>query len=331
MIDFRISQADQKILDQLAAEGKAGEKYARHYEDHEHELLPESFPEAEQFTPLPRLMAARSKEDTPPATFQMLLSFARQSSNGVPLRNLFRGGGGLGNAALRAAGTKEQVEKWGGLVLAMSITEPGAGSDTKAIQTTARLDGEEWVLNGDKIFVTTGIRAQGVVVWATVDKSAGRAGIKSFLVMKGAPGFDIVRQEKKLGIRTSDTAAYAFRDCRVPRDHLLGLDELVPREKGSASYRGVMKTFNMTRPGVASGGVAKAMGALRFTQEALAEQGVAVDWSADFHKRTAAQQKLIEMEADTEAAALSVLHAAWLADQGRSNNVEILGLQGQGR
>ena len=304
------------------AEGKAGEAYARHYEEHEHEPLPESFPEAEQFEPIPRLLARRAKDDTPPATFQMLLSMARQSTNGVSLRNALRGGGGLGNAALRSAGTKEQIEKWGGLVLAMSITEPGAGSDTKAIQSTARLDGEEWVLNGDKIFVTTGIRAQGVVVWATVDKSAGRAGIKSFLVMKGTPGFDIVRQEKKLGIRTSDTAAYAFRDCRIPRENLLGLDESVPREKGSASYRGVMKTFNMTRPGVASGGVAKALGALDFARNALAEQGIAVDWRAGFHQRSAAQQKLIEMEADAEAAALSVLHAAWLADKGKPNNVE---------
>jgi acyl-CoA dehydrogenase len=323
MIDFRISETDQRILDQVAAEAKAGEKYARHYEDHEHEALPDSFPEAAVFTPLPKLLAGRAKDDTPAATFQMLVSFARQAQNGVPLRgNVSRGGAGLGNAALRAAGTKEQIEKWGGLTLAMSITEPGAGSDTKAIQTTARLDGEEWVLNGDKIFVTTGIRAEGVVVWATIDKNAGRAGIKSFLVMKGTPGFDIVRQEKKLGIRTSDTAAYAFRDCRIPRENLLGGDESAPREKGSASYRGVMKTFNMTRPGVASGGVAKALGALRFAEAALADQGLAVDWHADFHRRSAAQQKLIEMEADAEAAALTVLYAAWLADQGRSNNLE---------
>jgi acyl-CoA dehydrogenase len=323
MIDFRISETDQRILDQVEAEGKAGEKYARYYEDHEHEPLQDIFPESQQFPPLPRLLAQRQKDDTPAATFQMLMSIARQSQNGVPLRgNRGRAGGGLGNAALRAAGTKEQIEKWGGLTLAMSITEPGAGSDTKAIQTTAKRDGEEWVLNGDKIFVTTGIRAQGVVVWATVDKSAGRAGIKSFLVMKDTAGFDIVRQEKKLGIRTSDTAALAFRDCRIPRENLLGSDESVPREKGSASYRGVMKTFNMTRPGVASGGVARAVGAIRFAEEALAEQGVAIDWHADFHRRSAAQQKLIEMEADTEAAALTVLYAAWLADQGKPNNVE---------
>jgi acyl-CoA dehydrogenase len=323
MIDFRVSETDQAILDAVTAEGKAGERYARYYEDHEHEPLPESFPEASEHEPLMRLVTKRQPGDTPAATFQMLVSMARQSTNGVTLRNELRNGGrGLGQSALRAAGTPEQIAKWGNLVLAMSITEPGAGSDTKAIQTNARLDGDKWVLNGDKIFVTTGVRAQGVVVWATIDKSAGRAGIKSFLVMKGTPGFEIVRQEKKLGIRISDTAALAFRECRIPRDHLLGGDESVPREQGSASYRGVMRTFNMTRPGVASGGVGKALGALRFAREALAGQGVAVHWRASFHRRSAAQQKLIEMEADTEAARLSVLYAAWLADKGKPNNVE---------
>lgn len=323
MIDFRVSETDQAILDAVTAEGKAGERYARYYEDHEHEALPESFPEAAEHEPLLRLVAKRQPGDTPQATFQMLLSMARQSTNGVTLRNELRNvGRGLGNSALRAAGTPEQIAKWGNLVLAMSITEPGAGSDTKAIQTSARLVGEEWVLNGDKIFVTTGVRAEGVVVWATIDKSAGRAGIKSFLVMKGTPGFEIVRQEKKLGIRISDTAALAFRDCRIPRDHLLGGDESVPRERGSASYRGVMRTFNMTRPGVASGGVGKALGALRFAREALAGLGVEVDWRASFHRRSAAQQKLIEMDADAEAAKLAVLYAAWLADTGKPNNVE---------
>ena len=80
--------------------------------------------------------------------------------------------GGLGNAALRAAGTPEQVEKWRHLTLAMAITEPGCGSDPSRVQTSAVLDGDEWVINGEKIFVTTGCRANGVVVWATIDKSA---------------------------------------------------------------------------------------------------------------------------------------------------------------
>ena len=180
------------------------------------------------------------------------------------------------------------------------------------------------MLNGDKIFVTNGVRCDGVIVWATVDKSAGRGGIKSFLVMKGTPGFEIVRKEKKLGIRSSDTAAYAFRECRIPRDHLIGGDESVPRssDAGSASYSGVLKTFNMTRPSVAAGGIGKALGAFRFARERLAEEGVAVDWDAGPFERCAAAETLIELEADIEAATLTVLRAAWLASRGEPNNLE---------
>jgi len=168
------------------------------------------------------------------------------------------------------------------------------------------------------------VRCAGTIVWATVSKLAGRGGIKSFLVLKGTPGFDLVRKEKKLGIRSSDTAAYAFRDCRVPRDHLIGGDESVPRGKGegSASYKGVLKTFNTTRPTVAAGGIGKALGAFRYARDHLAEEGVAVDWDAGRCDRSAAGQVLIELEADIEAATLTVLRAAWLASRGQPNNLE---------
>jgi len=329
MVDFRVSEADEAILQQVVAIGKATEKYARHYEDHEHERPPAKFPETEAFPPLMQLFMKRKADDTPMMTLQMLIAMASGSTNGVfgglGLGGLSFGGGrgfGLGNAALGASGTKEQQSRWGDKLLAMSITEPNVGSDTKAIQTTARLDGDEWVLNGDKIFVTTGIQCDAVVVWATIDKSAGRAGIKSFIVEKGTPGFEVVRQEKKLGIRASDTAAFAFRDCRIPRDHLLGGDESVKPDKGSGGYKGVMRTFNMTRPAVAAGGVAKAIGAFNFARDALKDEGIEVDWDKGFHERSATEQKLIEMEADAEAAALSVLYAAWLGDTGQSNNLE---------
>lgn len=332
MVDFRISETDQKILDQVVAMGKATEVHTRYHEEHEHERPPERFPETEGFPPLMKLFLERAPDDTPMMTLQMLLSIASGSTNGV-VGGLGLGGVGfggmrsgrgfgLGNAALAASGTPEQQKRWGDKLLAMSITEPNVGSDTKAIQTTARLDGDHWVLNGDKIFVTTGIQCDAVVVWATIDKSAGRAGIKSFIVEKGTPGFEVVRQEKKLGIRNSDTAAFAFRDCRIPRDHLLGGDESVKPEKGSGGYKGVMRTFNMTRPGVAAGGVSKAVGSVNFAREALAKGGVTVDWDKGLHERSAPEQMLIEMEADAEAAALSVLYAAWLADTGQPNNLE---------
>jgi acyl-CoA dehydrogenase len=150
---------------------------------------------------------------------------------------------GLGGAAVAAAGTPEQKErflkrfrdgdpKWG----AMAITEPGCGSDSAAVTTTARRDGDHWVINGTKIFCTAGQMAveksEGfVVVWATLDKSAGRAGIKPFVVEHHTPGMTVVRVEDKLGIRVSDTAAIVFEDCRVPIDHILGSPE-IRREGG---------------------------------------------------------------------------------------------------
>ena len=222
---------------------------------------------------------------------------------------------------MRAAGTPEQQAKWGELTLAMAITEPGCGSDSAGVQCTAVLDGDEWVINGEKIFVTTGCRADGVVVWATLDKSAGRAGIKSFLIEKGTPGFVVAHKEKKLGIRADDTAAYVFQNCRIPRGNLLGGDESIPRE-GSGGFRGVMKTFNMTRPGVAAIGLGMAEAALDFTREELEKAGVEIQYGPGIHGQSAVAQKFLRLESQFEAAKLTTLHAAWLGDQRKPNNDE---------
>jgi acyl-CoA dehydrogenase len=318
MVDFSLSDADRALLDEVRRMGMVSRGYARYYDEHEDEVHPDRFPEADEFEGQGRRLANRDDSETSTSVFNMLVAIERARCDGPPLRQVARG---LGNAALRAAGTRDQIERFGDLFLAMAITEPGCGSDSKAIQTTAVLDGDEWVLNGEKIFVTGGIRADGVVVWATLDKSAGRAGIKSFVIMKDAPGFEVAKKEKKLGIRMSDTAAYVFRDCRIPRDHLLGGQEEIPRE-GSGGFKGVMKTFNMTRPGVAAGGIGKALASLDYCTEVLAEEGVRVDYERGLHGRSAIDQQLIEIEADVEAATLSVLRAAWLADRGEPNNVE---------
>jgi acyl-CoA dehydrogenase len=179
----------------------------------------------------------------------------------------------------------------------------------------------EWVLNGEKIFVTAGCRADGVVVWATIDKSAGRAGIKSFVVEKGEPGFVVAQKEKKLGIRADDTAAYVFNDCRVPRENLLGLDESISK-RSSGGFRGVMKTFNMTRPGVSAIGLGMAEAALDFTRDQLRVAGVEIEYGGGLHGQSALAEKFQRLEAVYEAALLTVLRAAWLTDQGQPNNLE---------
>src|SRR5699024_5047986 len=135
-----------------------------------------------------------------------------------------------------------------------------------AIRTTARKDGDHYVLNGEKIFVTSGERADCVVVWATLDAKLGRAAIKSFVVEWGTPGMELVRLEKKLGIRASDTAAIHFTDCRVPKENLLGRPEI-----DTQGFGGVMETFDNTRPLVACFALGVAKASLERTRELLAD------------------------------------------------------------
>src|SRR6201999_2356866 len=139
---------------------------------------------------------------------------------------------GLGNSAIASVATDEQLERYGGKWAAMAITEPEAGSDSAAIRTTAELDGDEYGLNGEKIFVTSGDRADLIVVWATLDRKLGRAAIKSFIVERENPGLKLDRLEHKLGIRASDTANFTLQNCRVPKDALLGSSEVEEKEKG---------------------------------------------------------------------------------------------------
>ncbi len=319
MIDFELSANDKRVLEAVRREALVARKYARHYDENEHEFPPQELAEAKELPNPLALLGERTEEDAGMAVLTTLIAMGQ--SWGDYCVRVRRQRGGLGNSALQATGTPEQKAKWGHLTLAMAITEPGCGSDPSRLQTTAVLDGDEWVLNGEKIFVTTGCRADGVVVWATIDKSAGRAGIKSFLVEKGTPGFIVTHKEKKLGIRADDTAAIVFQDCRIPRGNLLGGDETVPRGS-SGDFRGAMKTFNMTRPTVAALGLGIAEAALDFTREALQQAGIEVRYGPGLPSQSALAEKFLRLEALHEAAVLSVLRAAWLADQGRPNNLE---------
>jgi acyl-CoA dehydrogenase len=322
-IDFTLSERDQGILQNTREEALVCRNYARFYDENEHEFPPDKLPEADGWKPSFDVSAHpyEAGKDSGLAVISMLSSMGQTWGDySVRMR---RGRGGLGNAALQAAGTDEQKQKWGGLTLAMAITEPGCGSDPSKVQCTADLDEStnEWIINGEKIFVTTGCRADGVVVWATVDKSAGRAGIKSFLIEKGTPGFVVAHKEKKLGIRADDTAAYVFTDCRIPRDNLLGLNEAV-EQKGSGGFRGVMKTFNMTRPAVAAIGLGIAEAALDFTREELQKAGVELTYGGSATSLSAPAAKFMELEALYEASKLTILRAAWLAETGKPNNME---------
>jgi len=244
-------------------------------------------------------------------------------------------GGMLGGEAIKAVGTIDQKRrfmkrftegepKWA----AMAITEPGAGSDSAAITTSARLDEEtnEWVLNGEKIFVTSGLMAAQesdgfVVVWATLDPSAGRAGIKSFVVEAGTPGMKVSKVEEKLGIRASDTASLVFDDCRIPYENILGSPE-VKRRTTTKGFKGVLQTFDATRPLVAASAMGIARATIDFVKETLEKEGIELRYDVPRHQRTALEQAVLEMEAQYKAAWLLTLRAVALLDARQPNALE---------
>lgn len=243
----------------------------------------------------------------------------------------------LAGTAIEAVGTVEQKirfltrygegdrPRWG----AMAMTEPGAGSDTSMIQTTAKLDPQtnEWILNGEKIFCTSGKLALEdsdgvVVVWATIDRSAGRAGMKSFVVEAGTPGVKISKVEKKHGIRASDTASIVFDNARIPFDNILGSPEVQQRGAGTAGFKGAMATFDASRPLVAATAIGVGRAALEFLKEKLLEAGITIPYGKPKHELTAIQHDVIDMEAQLQAAWLLTLRAATMVDQGISNSLE---------
>ncbi len=243
----------------------------------------------------------------------------------------------LAGAAIQAVGTKDQKirflkrfsegnPKWG----AMAMTEPGAGSDTSAIRMSAVLDQEsnEWILNGEKIFCTSASLALEesdglVVVWATVDPTAGRAGMKSFVVEAGTPGVTVAKKEDKLGIRASDTASIVFEDARIPYDNILGSPEVQRLDQATTKgFKGAMRTFDASRPVVAASAMGVARAALEYTRDALAKEGIVLDYTKPSHALSAVERDLLEMEARHKAGWLLTLRAASLMDHGQANRLE---------
>jgi acyl-CoA dehydrogenase len=225
---------------------------------------------------------------------------------------------GLGNAAVSAVATDAQLERLGKVWAAMAITEPGFGSDSAAVSTTAKLDGDEYVINGEKIFVTAGSRATHIVVWATLDKSKGRSAIKSFIVPREHPGVTVERLENKLGIKGSDTAVIRFDNARIPKDNLLGNPEIEPGK----GFSGVMETFDNTRPVVAAMAVGIARATLEELRKILTNAGVEISYDKPAQVQSAAAAEFLRMEADWESSYQLTLRAAWQADNKIPNSKE---------
>jgi len=276
-------------------------------------------------------------EKRPPIGYQRLAAQIEMLAWGDVGYYLITPGGGLGAAAVQAAGTPEQKAKFLArfneekpTFAAMCMTEPGAGSDTSAIRARAILDEKtnEWIINGEKIFVTAGDKSfteyeklgKGfIVVWASIDPSAGRAGMRAFVVEAGTPGVKITKLEHKLGIRASDTAAISLVDARVPFDNLLGKPTV---EKTTTGFKGAMATFDATRPLVAASGLGVARAALEFLKEKLKENGVEIRYGLPRQKLTSIEKDVIDMDVQLRSAWLMVLKAVWMADNKKSNALE---------
>ena len=252
-------------------------------------------------------------------------------------------GSSLAAAGIAASGTPEQIGRWVPECLglgeevklgAYAVTEPQAGSDVKSLRTTAKRDGDEWVLNGTKVFITNGGIADVHVVVATVDPELGHRGQASFVVGKGTPGLKQGKKESKIGIRASHTAEVILEDCRIPLDNLLGGMEKLERKlerarSGESSGRAsnALATFEVTRPVVGASALGIAQAAYEWTVWYLLGTDVVADpvglWLDEFStaglpplERQAVQQRLADIATEIESARLLVQRASWMGRNG---------------
>src|SRR5438552_2332040 len=218
----------------------------------------------------------------------------------------------LGALPMMIAGTEEQRREWlpplleEPILCSFALTEPNAGSDVSGIQTTAVRRGDEYVINGSKMFITNAGHASWFTVFASTDRSAGHRGLTAFVVSADDPGVTVEKHLDKMGQRATDTSAIAFQDVRVPVSSRLG-------EEGEG-FKIAMRTLDHTRPGTASGAVGVAQAAFEHAVEYSRErvqfgQPIAMNQGVNF--------LIADMAAEIEAARLLCWQAAWLLDQGK--------------
>jgi acyl-CoA dehydrogenase len=231
-------------------------------------------------------------------------------------------GPGLAAPPILSQGTSEQQQRFLSLFMdgqlhwgALALTEPGIGSDVAGMSTTAVLDGDEWVINGQKHYITNGARADLIITFATVDKSLGRDGIRPFVVPKGTPGLSVGRIEEKMGLRASQTAELLYDNCRIPRENLLAGRE----QSKKAGFKAAMGTLDATRPMVGALAVGIARAAYEATVQWIKEE---LPRGYSSFKRREIEDELEEMRQEIQMARFLVWRAAWMADNRMPNSKE---------
>jgi acyl-CoA dehydrogenase len=340
MISFKMpDKIEQAVVIMETVAENMMRPVSRHFDEHEHEIpwdYIEFMHNSQKAMGSGSLTdAGPKKKEGPSISFQRLAFTAEMLSWGDVGLWLCTPGGGLGAAAVNATGTPEQKERFltrmrgeKPVFDAMALTEPHAGSAMPAeVRTTAVRDGDEWILNGEKIFVTAGNKAlvdsDGfVVIWATIDPEAGRAGVRPFVVEAGTPGCTVSKMEHKLGIRASDTVSIVLQDCRIPFDNILGSPEVVEKKKDKKGFKGAMATFDATRPLVAASALGIARATLELLKELLEERGVEIRYGLPRSRMTNIEREIIDMETLLRSTWLLTLKSMWLADERKGNTIE---------
>src|SRR2546427_12110836 len=325
MIDFTLSKSQQAARDyahQVALE----EMRPISLQCDQTEEIPESF-----FWNMQKRFAggaaaqarAQAREENEPRQDNLLAVLSQEEmawgdaalSTAIP-------GPGLAAPPILSNGTPEQQMRFLGPYMdgqlhwgALALTEPGIGSDVAGMSTTAVLDGDEWVLNGHKHYITNGARSDLVVTFATIDKSLGREGIRPFVVPKGTPGFSVGRIEQKMGLRASQTAELIFENCRLPKENLLSGRE----SSKKAGFKAAMGTLDATRPMVGALAIGIARAAYEATCQWIQEE---LPKGYPAQKRREIEAELEEIRQELEMARFLVWRAAWMLDRRTPNSKE---------
>jgi alkylation response protein AidB-like acyl-CoA dehydrogenase len=324
-MDFALNEEQQDYKDRARAFARDVIRPAARLHDEEESTPWEVIKEARRqgFQGLEAIQRSASDGDG-----QMQVISAEEFHWGCAGIALAISGSGLAAAGIASSGTPEQIAQWvpecfgaGDEVKlgAYAVTEPQAGSDVKSLKTTAKRDGDEWVLNGTKVFITNGGIADVHVVVATVDPTLGTRGQASFVIGKDTPGLSQGKKESKLGIRASHTAEIVLEDCRIPVENLLGgeekLEKKLQRGREGKKSRGAdaLATFEITRPLVGASALGIAQAAYEWTLEYLDGRS---EGGTELLQTQRIQQTLADVATEIESARLLVQRAAWMGRNG---------------
>jgi acyl-CoA dehydrogenase len=324
MIDFTLSKAQEAFRDyahQVAVE----EMRPISLECDRSEKIPESFfwnMQKRFWGGSAAQVRMQAKEEEHQENILSMLSQEEMAWGDAALATAIPGPG-LAAPPILSQGTPEQQRKFLSLYMdgqlhwgALALTEPGIGSDVAGMSTTAKLDGDEWVINGHKHYITNGARADLIVTFATIDKRLGREGIRPFVVPKGTPGLVVGRIEEKMGLRASQTAELIFENCRIPKENLLAGRE---QEDKKAGFRAAMGTLDATRPMVGALAVGIARAAYETTCQWVKEE---LPEGYSMRKRQEIEDELEELGQELQMARFLVWRAAWMADRRIPNSKE---------